>query len=105
MDTSPTVGKILYLTFKTLIHQVRSFFRLPKREKWSDINPELFAADPSLEKRLKETYGGVDNIDTYIGGMLESKDGPGELFTTIIIEQITRLRDSDRFWFENTENG
>ncbi|KAF6209306.1 hypothetical protein GE061_015053 [Apolygus lucorum] len=84
---------------------VRAFFRLPKHKTWSDINPELFKSDPSLEEKLRKTYGGVDNIDTYIGGMLESHDGPGELFTTIIIEQFTRLRDSDRFWFENVDSG
>lgn len=37
--------------------------------------------------------------------MLESNDGPGELFTEIIIDQFTRLRDSDRFWFENADSG
>ncbi|CAB0013960.1 unnamed protein product [Nesidiocoris tenuis] len=93
-----SIGSLLFV-------QVRAFFRLPKHKKWSDINPELFSADPTLEKKLMETYGGMDNIDTYIGGMLESKDGPGELFTSIIMEQFTRLRDSDRFWFENAENG
>lgn len=38
--------------------------------------------------------------------MLESNgDGPGELFTEIIKDQFLRLRDSDRFWFENRLNG
>ena len=41
----------------------------------------------------------------YIGGMLESTDGPGILFRAIIKEQFTRLRDADRFWFENEDNG
>ncbi|XP_073969944.1 dual oxidase isoform X3 [Rhodnius prolixus] len=85
---------------------VRSFFRLSKHKKWSDINPDLFNSDPTLEGKLSTAYGGsIDNIDLYIGGMLESKDGPGELFAAIILDQFTRLRDSDRFWFENTENG
>ena len=53
-----------------------------------------------------EAYGDrVMNIDLYVGGMLESRDGPGELFRAIIKEQFQRLRDADRFWFENTENG
>ena len=37
-------------------------------------------------------------------GMLETRTGPGELFTSIVKEQFETLRDSDRFWFENTEN-
>lgn len=36
------------------------------------------------------------------GGMLEAD---GSLFSTIILDQFVRLRDSDRFWFENTKNG
>ena len=45
------------------------------------------------------------NIDLYVGGMLESYGGPGPLFTKIIQQQFERLRDADRFWFENKENG
>ncbi len=45
-----------------------------------------------------------DNVDLYVGGMLESYDGPGPLFSKIIKEQFERIRDSDRFWFENTEH-
>jgi len=48
----------------------------------------------------------VDNIDVFVGGMLETTpNGPGELFKTILIDQMTTLRDGDRFWFENTDNG
>lgn len=51
-------------------------------------------------------YGdhGMANIDLYIGGMLESSNGPGELFRQIIKDQFQRIRDADRFWFENAEN-
>ncbi|XP_075237286.1 dual oxidase isoform X2 [Lycorma delicatula] len=85
---------------------VRTSFRLPKRKTWEEINPELFKQRPELLEALITAYGGdVDNIDLYIGGMLESHDGPGELFTLIIMEQFLRLRSADRFWFENTDNG
>ena len=43
-------------------------------------------------------------MDLYVGGMLESYDRPGPLFSKIIREQFERIRDSDRFWFENTEH-
>jgi dual oxidase len=36
--------------------------------------------------------------------MLETRTGPGELFTSIVKEQFETIRDSDRFWFENAEN-
>ena len=38
--------------------------------------------------------------------MLEATDsGPGELFKAIILDQFARIRDADRFWFENDRNG
>jgi dual oxidase len=57
--------------------------------------------------KLAELYDNdIDKLDAYVGGMLETTgDGPGELFTAIIRDQFKRLRDADRFWFENTNNG
>ena len=77
-------------------------------DNWSDINPTLYRKDPQLFDKLEEVYGGqhgMSNIDLYIGGMLESSGGPGPLFRQIIKDQFERLRDADRFWFENKENG
>nr|XP_018912484.1 PREDICTED: dual oxidase isoform X2 [Bemisia tabaci] len=84
---------------------IRTYFHLPKVTSWKDINPTLLGKHPELVKKMSDAYGGsLDNVDLYIGGMLESTDGPGELFSSIIIEQFTRLRDADRFWFENKDN-
>lgn len=47
----------------------------------------------------------MDNVDVWVGGILETRDGPGELFEKIIMDQFSRIRDGDRFWFENKENG
>jgi hypothetical protein len=44
----------------------------------------------------------TNNVDIWVGGMLESgKHGPGELFSKIILDQFLRLRNGDRFWYEN----
>lgn len=84
----------------------RAYFNLPKRTSWREINPELFDRSPGLEDALKSAYSNrLDNIDPYVGGMLESDGRPGELFKAIILDQFERLRDSDRFWFENEHNG
>ncbi|XP_069683631.1 dual oxidase [Periplaneta americana] len=85
---------------------VRSYFRLPRIKEWTQINPPLFKKKPDLLRLLAGVYSNrLDNVDLYVGGMLESRDGPGELFRAIIKEQFTRIRDADRFWFENTESG
>jgi len=84
----------------------RSYFRLPRVKDWMEINPPLFKKQPELLQLLAGVYDNrLDNVDLYVGGMFESRDGPGELFRAIIKEQFTRIRDADRFWFENTESG
>ena len=46
----------------------------------------------------------MDDIDIWVGGLLETTpDGPGPLFKAIIKDQFERIRDGDRFWFENYE--
>ena len=48
----------------------------------------------------------LDKMDIFVGGMLETTSaGPGPLFKSIIMDQLYRVRDGDRFWFENTDNG
>ena len=85
---------------------VRKCFGFPMMNHFSEINPEQYAQNPDIFHQLEEEYeGDLMNIDLYVGGMLESYGGPGPLFTKIIKEQFERLRDSDRFWFENKENG
>ena len=87
-------------------NSARTYFKLPRRKTWNEINPELFNKNPSLLRSLMEIHANdLNNIDIYVGGMLESNNGPGELFISVIKDQFLRLRDSDRFWFENEENG
>ena len=48
----------------------------------------------------------TDDIDLWVGGLLETTtDGPGPLFRAIIVDQFRRIRDGDRFWYENRLNG
>ncbi|XP_033114132.1 dual oxidase 1-like, partial [Anneissia japonica] len=57
-------------------------------------------------QNLKKIYRDIDNVDVWVGGLLETtSNGPGELFHHIILEQFLRIRDGDRFWFENNNNG
>jgi dual oxidase len=84
----------------------RIYFGLPPRHSWNEINPVLFKWNPKLLRNLMEIYSNnLNNVDIYLGGMLESVTGPGELFTAVIKDQFLRLRDADRFWFENDKGG
>lgn len=88
---------------------VRAAFKLSRVKRWQDINPALYAKQPEMFQELAALYDNqLDRVDLYIGGMLESdleRGRPGPLFRRIIKEQFERLRDSDRFWFENVESG
>ncbi|XP_015439624.1 PREDICTED: dual oxidase-like [Dufourea novaeangliae] len=61
------------------------------------------APESSLEF-LKLHNFSFDNVDTWIGGILETTDGPGELFQAIILDQFQRIRAGDRFWYKNSKN-
>lgn len=47
----------------------------------------------------------LSRLELLPGGLLESHGDPGPLFGTIVLDQFVRLRDGDRYWFENTRNG
>lgn len=78
----------------------REALGLPRAADFSDIT-----ADSVLQQALFETYGSVDDIDLWIGGLAEdplTEEGSqlGPLFREILVRQFTALRDGDRFWFE-----
>jgi len=55
--------------------------------------------------QLKELYNDdFGKIDLWVAGMLEVNEGPGETFRAIIGDQFQRIRDGDRFWYENKNN-
>lgn len=69
---------------------------------------DQITSDSALQASLAATYGSVDNIDLWIGGLAEDhlpNSSMGLTFTTILVEQFTRLRDGDRFWYENVLSG
>lgn len=64
---------------------------------------EDITSDVTVQNKLKDLYGSVDNIDLWVGGLAEDHvNGStlGETFTSILMDQFTRLRDADRFWYE-----
>ncbi|XP_015269114.1 PREDICTED: myeloperoxidase-like [Gekko japonicus] len=60
--------------------------------------------NPKLAKKFIELYGTPDNIDIWIGSMAEPfvpNGRVGPLLTCLIGKQFRKIRDGDRFWWEN----
>jgi hypothetical protein len=69
---------------------------------YTDFNQ--ITSDATTALALKQAYGSVDNIDLWVGGLAEDHlPGAmlGQTFDVIVAQQFTKLRDGDRFWFEN----
>ena len=61
-----------------------------------------------LAANLETLYDNVDNIDLWVGCLVEDAvEGAivGPLAQAIIADQFERLRDGDRFWYENRFDG
>uniref|UniRef100_A0A4W5PR18 NAD(P)H oxidase (H2O2-forming) n=1 Tax=Hucho hucho TaxID=62062 RepID=A0A4W5PR18_9TELE len=89
-------------------NQVREGLGLAPMERWGDINPQLNITNPQVCSELLTYYlydGDISKLELFPGGLLESVDGPGQVFSSIILDQFDRIRNGDRFWFENTRNG
>ncbi|XP_078589015.1 dual oxidase 2-like [Branchiostoma floridae x Branchiostoma japonicum] len=86
-------------------------YGLSRVDNFSDINPTLFAQDPELLANITafaaENDWTTDKCDIWVCGLLETTErGPGPLFREIVKDQFERIRDGDRFWFENyRQNG
>ncbi|NNM31016.1 MAG: peroxiredoxin, partial [Akkermansiaceae bacterium] len=72
---------------------------LPMAHDFHDINP-----DPAVWQRLAAAYEHVGDIDCWVGGLCEphapgSMTGP--MVRAVLVDQFTRLRDGDRFYYKN----
>lgn len=84
-------------------NQVRQDLGLEPVSSFADIT-----SDPELQEKLEQVYGTVDNIDLWVAGLAEDHlpgTSMGETFSTILVDQFTRLRDGDRYWYQNLFDG
>ena len=82
---------------------VRAAYGLRRVTSFSQITK-----DPVLQEKLKELYGNVNNIDPWVGLLAEDhvKGGSvGPTLRAIIVDQFTRLRAADRFWYTRVFSG
>jgi hypothetical protein len=80
-------------------NQVRIAYGLPPVTSFAQITSNV-----AVQKELQQAYGTVDNIDPFEGGLAEDHvkgSDVGPLFQAILVDQFTRLRDGDRFFYLN----
>ncbi|CAH6787971.1 dual oxidase 1 [Phodopus roborovskii] len=86
--------------------KARAALGLPPVSHWQDINPELSRSNDTVLEATATLYDqDLSRLELLPGGLLESHGDPGPLFSTIVLNQFVRLRDGDRYWFENNRNG
>lgn len=80
-------------------NEVRAAYGLDRVSSFAEIT-----SDVQKQQTLAELYGSVDNIDVFVGLLAEDLrpgGSVGETTAVILQEQFSRLRDGDRFYFEN----
>lgn len=77
---------------------VRAAYGLPRVTSFAQIT-----SDVAVQQALQKAYGTVERVDPWVGGLAETHlpgSSLGATFTRIIVDQFTRLRDGDRFWYQ-----
>ncbi|HXV38592.1 MAG TPA: peroxidase family protein [Nitrosopumilaceae archaeon] len=62
------------------------------------------SSDPAVQSALASAYSNVDDIDLWVGGLAEDHASGamvGETIKAVLSDQFIRLRDGDRFWYQN----
>ena len=81
-------------------NEVRANFGLPRLDDFADF----VGFEPGIEQVLEQLYGEVDLIDPWVGMLAEDHVRGamvGETLQTLLRHQFIRLRDGDRFWYQN----
>lgn len=66
-------------------------------------------SDPDVAAALADAYNGdINNVDVWVGAISEDHvpgSSLGELMQTVLVDQFRRLRDGDRFFYQNQFSG
>ncbi|QDU61294.1 peroxidase [Planctomycetes bacterium Pan216] len=84
-------------------NQMREDYGLERVTSFADIS-----SDPNVQANLASVYDSVDDIDAWVGMLAEDHlpgSSMGELASTVISDQFERIRDGDRFYYENVFSG
>ncbi|XP_043950846.1 peroxidasin isoform X1 [Drosophila biarmipes] len=80
----------------------RKLCNLTVAQDFEDLAGEISNAE--IRQKMKDLYGHPDNVDVWLGGILEDQVEGGKvgpLFQCLLVEQFKRLRDGDRLYYEN----
>lgn len=78
---------------------VRAAYGLPHVTSFAQIT-----SNSSIQQKLRQLYGTVDNIDVFVGALAEDHApgaDVGPLTKAVLVDQFRRLRDGDRFFYLN----
>jgi len=78
-------------------NSVRQAFGLAPRTSFAQIT-----SDTTVQNQLAALYGSVNDIDVWVGALAEDHAAGaavGALVQASMLDQFTRLRDADRFWY------
>lgn len=84
-------------------NDTRAAVGLPRLRSFADVTRNV-----DLQQKLSQLYGTVDNMDLWVGVLAEDHlpgSSLGPTGSRIVAEQFARLRDADRFWYQNTMTG
>ncbi len=74
---------------------------LMPKASFSDVTP-----NPTISAALESVYPTVNDIDLWVGGLAESPHNGGmvgQTFFTLISDQFERLRDGDRYFYQDND--
>jgi hypothetical protein len=84
-------------------NSMRAAYGLRRVTSFSQIS-----SDPTIQAKLQQLYGSVDNIDAFVGALAEDHvpgADVGPLTKAVLVNQFTRLRDGDRLFYLNQFSG
>jgi peroxidase len=81
------------------LNQTRHALKLPPYTSFGQLT-----SDPVLQASFLATYGNINNVDLFMGGLAEAHApgaNVGQTFQAIIADQFGRLRAGDRYFWLN----
>ena len=84
-------------------NDVRAAVGLPRVRSFADITRNV-----ELQAKLQKLYGSFDNIDLWVGALAEDhlpQASVGPTVARILVDQFQRIRNGDRFWYQNEFSG